>query len=138
MSVILSPLDYNLSDLWDQPLNMIDQPVFLLRAEPVYEQANGERRSLLCHKNRCFMFKSPVYIHVRCEGPLWIYELATVGIIGYGKDPREAEEAFAYDLSASWDEYGCEDDQNMTWDAVELKRRLNDMIDSVEDITWRR
>ena len=137
MSVVLSTLDYNLSDLWDQPLSMIDQRILLSRAESVYEQANEERRSFLCHENRCFIFKSHVYIHVRCEGPLWVYELAPIGIIGYGKNKKETEEALSYDLSACWDEYGCEDDQNMTWDAIELKNRLHEMIASVEEITWR-
>lgn len=65
---------------------------------------------------------------VKEENGYIIFEYEPLGIVIYGKTKEEVIKAFNEELVMIFREYGQEKDENLTKDAIELKRKVNRLI----------
>ena len=83
-------------------------------------------------EGRIFHLRRPIDLSVRHRGPYCFIEYQPLDITGYGRDEREALEAFAADFSATWDWIAAARDGQLGGEARELKGELRDLVASVE------
>ncbi|HXM40239.1 MAG TPA: hypothetical protein VN924_03255 [Bryobacteraceae bacterium] len=81
---------------------------------------------------RRYHLREPIDLTVRHSGPYSFVGYTQLAIEGYGKDEDEALESFTDVFSATWKAYAEEEDSRLSGDAIELKRRLRDLVDAVE------
>jgi hypothetical protein len=60
------------------------------------------------------------------------YEI--LGIVASGTNRAEAMQSFAQEFSVIWHEIALENDENLTPDAIELKRKLFSLVESAEPV----
>jgi hypothetical protein len=82
--------------------------------------------------SRRFILKNPIRILPDVLDGVWVHEYEPLGIIAYGRTRSESLEAFRMEFAVLWDEYGQEDDQNLTEDAKELKSAIKNLVSLVE------
>jgi hypothetical protein len=82
--------------------------------------------------SRRFILKKPIRILPDVMDGVWVHEYEPLGIIAYGRTRSESLEAFRMEFAVLWDEYAQEEDENLTDDAQELKRAINELVASVE------
>jgi len=80
--------------------------------------------SRLAYENREFTFARDIQVTMRYEDGLWIYESKEYRLIGYDENREEAELAFKEDFVATWNHIGCDDTDNMTQRAKQLRTKL--------------
>lgn len=90
--------------------------------------------SRLSYQNRRFMLKQSLHVDVQFRDGVWVHECEPLGILAYGQTRTESVEAFRQDFAACYDVIALEADENLTDDARELKVRINDMVQKVEEI----
>lgn len=82
--------------------------------------------------NRRFILKKPIRILPDVMDGVWVHGYEPLGILAYGRTRSGSLEAFRMEFAVLWDEYAQEEDENLTDDAQELKRAINDLVSSVE------
>lgn len=81
-----------------------------------------------------FMFRNEVACSVRIEEKYYIIEYEPLDILACAKTRAEAIEQFKEEISMLWHAYVLEDDDNLTGDAIELKRKVERLIEGVQII----
>ena len=81
---------------------------------------------------RVFTLRRPIEYEVSYEEGVWIYESRDLGLVSYDRTKAKAEENFNEDFAALWDRIALADDSKLTRRAVELKRRLNELVVNVK------
>jgi hypothetical protein len=84
----------------------------------------------LTYKGRTFEFSREMHIRVIEEDGGWAYESGAPRIMGFGHTRGEAESSFCFGFAFNWDQIACEDDENLTQDAVDLKRALRALVEA--------
>lgn len=90
--------------------------------------------STIVDKGRCFHLKESITVQVDFVSEYWIYEYPDLGISCYSMKRKRAEEMFQEDFSACWDYISNTPDEDLTQDAVELKRKILSLVDRIEDL----
>lgn len=85
-------------------------------------------------KDRCFYFRKPIEIKISFANGLWTHESKALSATGYGLTCAESYEGYKEDFTACWDHIATEHDEKLTKDAQELKQKLRDIVESVEEI----
>lgn len=83
------------------------------------EISYGNRKLLLSYEIACPVIKEEGYYIVQYE-PL--------GIQAYAKSREEAINEFKEEFMMIWDIYGNESDDNLTQDAIQLKKRIKGLV----------
>jgi hypothetical protein len=86
----------------------------------------------LGYVNRKFVFNKNLAVCVTQENGSWVFESDEPKLMGFGEKRDDAELAFRQDFVAYWDYIAQEDDENLTQDAIEMKRVLLDLVKSQE------
>jgi hypothetical protein len=81
--------------------------------------------------DRLFRLRTSVDVTVTVEDGLWINEAAPLSILAAGNTRGEALRSFCNDFTVLWDEIACVSDDNLTGDAIHIKRSLRDIVESV-------
>ena len=74
----------------------------------------------------------PIVCIIEKQDDLLFYEDAQLGIIAYGNTPGEVMREFSNEFAVLWDIIAEEKDSLLTEDARLLKRRLIEMVRTVE------
>ncbi len=91
-----------------------------------------QRWERIHHEHRVFHLRKPIDLEVRFDDGLWKVRCDALGISGYAEDYQDALESFASDFGDCWDCIPMEDDDQLGADALALKKRLLDIVDTVE------
>lgn len=75
-----------------------------------------------------FTLREPILIQESYEQGTWTQRYEPLGILAYGQSREEAVEAFCGEFASCWQEIACEEDSNLTADALELKSKLRDLV----------
>ncbi|MCX5645909.1 MAG: hypothetical protein NTZ17_14710 [Phycisphaerae bacterium] len=84
--------------------------------------------SVLECSGRRFRLTKPICIQESYEQGIWSRRFDLLGILAYGQSKEEAMEAFCEEFACCWEQIACEQDDNLTVDAQDLKRRLRDLV----------
>jgi len=96
------------------------------------QRLNEELLSELGYKGRKFIFNGKLPVRVTQKEGWWTLESDTCKLMGYGSSRSEAELSFCFDFSSCWDDLACEEDENLTYEAINMKRQLLNLVKSVE------
>ena len=83
--------------------------------------------------NRIFRFKNPLAVTVNEHSGGWTCESPDLNLIGYGGDEDQARHEFETEFGLAWDGIASEQDDLLTLDAQELKRKMLNLVESVRD-----
>ena len=86
----------------------------------------------LVYENRRFVFDRQIAVRVTREEGGWTYESDEIELMGFGHTRGEAESSFCFGFVAQWDDIACEDDENLTQDAIGMKRALQALVKTEE------
>ena len=75
-----------------------------------------------------FTLRKPIAVQESYERGTWTQRYEPLGILAYGQSREEATEAFCAEFACCWEEIACEEDDNLTADARELKSRLLSIV----------
>ena len=81
---------------------------------------------------RAFHLSEPIDLTLRRQGPYYFIGYEPLGISGYGRDQQEALKSFADVFSATWDSVAMASDTQLGREALELKRRLRNLVAGVK------
>jgi hypothetical protein len=84
--------------------------------------------------NRRFVLKEQIQIKQDFSDDVWVCEFGPLGILAYGLSRREAVECFRRNFSVSWDDIAQEQDDNLTLDAQELKKKFRSLVEREESL----
>lgn len=84
----------------------------------------------ITHEDREFELHLPLVIKVQWDGEGWVFESQELGIVGFGQLRREAIFAFGQDFASCWDNIALAGDDDLTEDALELKKALLVLVKS--------
>jgi len=84
----------------------------------------------ITHEDRAFELTKPLTVTVHWDGEGWIFEAEEIGIVGFGRQRREASLAFGHDFAACWDNIALIPDEGLTEDAIEMKGILKALVKS--------
>jgi hypothetical protein len=86
----------------------------------------------LVEGNRDFIFNNELVVKITHDDEIgWVFESEELGLRGYGLERQEAHLEFCQDFSTSWDCLACEDDSDLTLDAIDSKRFLRALVRKV-------
>lgn len=112
---------------------VIDGKRYPVRQNPATLAENVTSQVLVIqHGKHRFRLRKPIEIEVsRKEGMYW-HELPDFGILAAEKDEMESLAAFALEFSSCWFNIALEDDSALTRDARQLKKKLLNLVETVE------
>jgi hypothetical protein len=84
--------------------------------------------SVIACANWRFTLRQPILIQESYERGIWTQRYEPLGILAFGQSREEATEAFCVEFACCWEEIACEEDDNLTADARELKGRLRSIV----------
>jgi len=82
----------------------------------------------LTYLDRTFIFNRELVIRVLKEDGGWAFESDDPELMGFGHTRQEAELSFCFGFALNWDQIANEGDENLTLDAIELKRALLSLV----------
>jgi len=106
---------------WTSPSNL-DDVKYLCSNRPLV--AGPRYVSVLACGGFQFILREPIPVQESYECGTWTQRYEPLGILAYGQSREEATEAFCGEFTCCWEEIACEEDDNLTADARELKSRL--------------
>ena len=117
------------------PSRVIEGKRYPVRKNPATLAENVTSQVLVIqHGDNRFRLRRPIEIEVsRKEGMYW-HELPELGIVAAEKDELESLAAFALEFSACWFSIAEEDDARLSKDARQLKKKLLNLVASVEPV----
>jgi hypothetical protein len=86
------------------------------------------RVSVIECSDQRFRLAEPIDVQESWDGGIWFRRYDPLGILAYGRSPEEAAGAFCEEFTCCWEEIACEEDDNLTADAQDLKRKLRDLV----------
>ena len=81
------------------------------------------------HDDRRFRFRHDVQVSESREGTVLLLECPEMDIIAYGESKKEAWDNFGENVKVCWDSYAQAPDVELSSDAVDLKRRILELVD---------
>ena len=84
--------------------------------------------SILECSGRRFRLTKPLCIQESYEQGVWSRRFDSLAILAYGQSREEAMETFCEEFACCWDQIACEQDDNLTADAQDMKRELLDLV----------
>ena len=81
--------------------------------------------------NRRFLLREPIEVRVNYEGGVWTHEAPALAIHAFAENRIDSLNSFCMDFADRWDHIAREDDQNLTGDARQVKRKLQRIVHSV-------
>jgi len=87
--------------------------------------------SQLSWMDRTFALVQPIHCSVHKEEGLWVIAYDPLGIRAYAASYEGALAEFSQEFALLWDEYGAAEDNQLTGDAVALKRHLRQIVQKV-------
>jgi len=84
--------------------------------------------------NRRFVLKEQIQIRQDFLDDVWICEFEPLGMLAYGLSRREALECFRRNFALSWDDVAQEQNDNLTVDAQELKKKFRNLVEREESL----
>jgi hypothetical protein len=81
--------------------------------------------------NVTFHQRKPVNVTVTWEGDAWSFELRELSLLSFGNSSDSARESFSEDFHAMWDVIGTASDDRLTREALLVKKRLQELVESV-------
>jgi hypothetical protein len=112
--------------LWTSQSSSFDDIQGLCSDRPLTYRAI--RVSVIECSGQRFKLAEPIYVQESWDGGIWFRRYDPLSILAYGRSPEEAAEAFCQEFSCCWKEIACEEDDNLTADAQDLKRKLHDLV----------
>jgi hypothetical protein len=97
---------------------MVCTPTFTITKELQF----GKRR---------FLLREPIEVRVNYEGGVWTHEAPALAILAYAENRVDSLNSFCMDFADRWDCIACEDDERLTGDARQVKRKLQRIVQSV-------
>ncbi len=82
---------------------------------------------------KVFLLAEPLCIEIDYKDELWILQNKELGIVAWGERFDIAWESFREDFWYLWEEIGKENEAVLDFEAVKLKRQLNEMIIEVKE-----
>ena len=86
------------------------------------------------YDNHQFDLKEPITITVNFLDGLWIHECEYLSIIGYGKTRSESLDSFRMEFDSCWFTIAQEDDNKLSYDALDLKKKLLGIVKSSREL----
>lgn len=83
---------------------------------------------------RFFRLRKPIRVRERQDNGLWVQECKPLRISAFGETRSEAWQAFIELFECDWDSLAHERDSKLTSDAQQLKRKLLELVESVEAV----
>lgn len=83
---------------------------------------------------RFFRLRKPIRVREREENGLWVQECKPLRISAFGETRSEAWQAFIELFECDWDSLAHERDSRLTADAQQIKRKLLELVESVETV----
>jgi hypothetical protein len=80
---------------------------------------------------KVFRLNTPIRVSVAVEGGYYQCESRPLGILSFGQTHQEAIRSFCEDFSMLWDVIAQSSDSSLMPDAIEVKRRLLVLVNSV-------
>jgi hypothetical protein len=77
-----------------------------------------------------FHLRHPINVTISRETDAWSYELEELSILSFGETSDAALRSFSEDFHAMWDIIGKSPDERLTPDALRVKQRLLDLVES--------
>ena len=112
-------------------LNRTRRAGLRVNAATVAENVTGHVLVIQHGKYR-FRLRKPIDIEVSRRAGMYWHELPELGIVAAEKDEMESLAAFALEFSSCWFNIALEDDSALTKDARQLKKKLLNLVESVE------
>jgi hypothetical protein len=84
--------------------------------------------------NQRFRLRIPIQIAQDFQDGVWVHENEPLGILAYGHSRADSLEAFRSEFAAIWDGIAEEEDSCLTVDARQLKAKLREIVERVEDL----
>jgi hypothetical protein len=81
-----------------------------------------------------YRLSDPIQVEVSFENGLWVYEAKAFSILAFGSTEAEALCSFYEDFAVLWEEIGQSSDENLTADALSVKRALGETIEAIEPV----
>ncbi len=83
-------------------------------------------------QGRRFLLNRAIVCEADVVGPLYVYKCEYLGLHSYAKSQDDALADFHEEFSELWDSIALEDDNKLTPDAAELKKRLLGLIVTIK------
>lgn len=99
--------------------------------EPV-ETGTCRSSQSIHYEDRVFHLRNPVEMTVAFDDGMWTITCESLGLSGYGYSYDEAVQSFEADFGDCWDCIAMEDDEQLAADALDLKRKLLEAVETVE------
>ena len=84
--------------------------------------------------DRRFRLRHALEVEQYREHGHWIHECKPLFLLGYGKTKEESWNSFVEAFECQWESIALERDSKLTRDALVLKRKLLDLVESVEPV----
>ena len=84
--------------------------------------------------NWVYHLRSPIQVSVYEEDGLWCHEFAPLETRAHGRTREESAEAFSEHFSSIWHWIANSADESLGAEAVDLKRRVKELVKSVKTI----
>jgi len=81
-----------------------------------------------------YRLRHPIQVEVSFENGLWVNEAKGFSILAFGPTRAEALCSFCEDFAVLWEEIGQSSDENLTADALSVKRTLRETIEAIEAV----
>jgi len=81
-----------------------------------------------------YVLKKPISVEFNYLESQWSYEYPPLGIIACATKRGEALAQFHEEFDFLWNEYAQESDDKLTPDAQDIKRRMSDLVEKVEEV----
>jgi len=78
-----------------------------------------------------FLLREPIEVRVNYEGGVWTHEAPALAIHAFAENRIDSLNSFCMDFADRWGHVAREDDQNLTGEARQVKRKLQRIVHSV-------
>jgi len=116
----------------------IDEEGSIKEVESVYEvdiiNLPPLRLNKFTFENKRYRLKKEVVGKIEYENDLWIYRVPRYSLHSYSSDRKEAFLQLNEEFAFQYEDLYNETDENLTLDAIELRERLKNDIEKVEEI----
>ena len=97
-------------------------------------EAGGQRLTGILTDTRFFRLRRAIHVKEYEEEGVWVLECRPLRIHAFGESRKESWRAFIEFFECDWDSIVQQRDARLSLDAQELKRKYQDVVESVEPI----
>jgi hypothetical protein len=88
--------------------------------------------------DKSFTFREPIQVKLSFENGMWFAQSKELSILAFGHDQSVAIQSFNEDFGVLWEEIAGAPDENLTADALLVKRKLIALVESIDAVAWAR